>query len=163
MIEVNCIKPLIKYYENSNTYISIIQYKNKDIIVTINKNKITAQKILNEEYTYITEHLEQPKTKYYIYISKDKNYYFPAWYSLNKKKSLINNIVKYFPELFTYNLSKANNDIMPQIIEYRLNILGSYLLHGQFKKKSGLTVSEYKQKQIKKYEYSINALDTNVI
>lgn len=84
----------------------------------------------------------------------------PAWYSVDNKKQLINELTYYFYDLFHYNLPKSQNDLSPLLVEYRLNILSSYLLQNTFKPKSGLTMTDYKNKQIKKNECSLDTLLT---
>ncbi|WP_295360631.1 hypothetical protein [uncultured Pseudoramibacter sp.] len=113
---------------------------------------------LNKELTYLSDH-SVSLTRYYIFFGNNNKIFFPSWYTLNQKKELINDFVYYFYDLFSYNLPKANNDLTPKHIEYRLNILATYLLQDQFKRKSGIIITDYKRKKINNTEIPLNTLE----
>lgn len=138
---------------------AIIEHRTKNILVGLDTNRSILNSKLNKELAYLLDH-NVTMTRYYIFFGNNNKIYFPSWYTLNQKKELINDFVYYFHDLFSYDLPKANNDLTPKHIEYRLNILATYLLQDQFKRKSGLVITDYKRKKINNTEVSLNTLET---
>lgn len=136
--------------------------KDKFVLLGFYDDVETAQSKTESEYNYLTTTPNVTKTRYYVFIKHDK-LYLPAWYTLDERKRLIDDLTEYRHDLFDYNLPISKNDKTPAIVQYRLGVFASYLIENVLKPKNNDIITNYKSNKIKQNENILSQYNDDYI
>ena len=88
----------------------MIEHKfNNYILIGLDTNKSRLNSKLNKELTYLSDHTLL--ARYYLYFDKDNKIYFPSWYTLNQKKTLINDLIFSICSNFSFCFNEVKIEI----------------------------------------------------
>lgn len=98
---------------------------------------------------------------YYLKLNYDEEIELPTNLELEDRIKLCEEILEKYPNQFKYILPKNSSD--PNIVgnraSMRLEIMGSYILDASPKDKEYPTLTDYKEKRIKKNEINMSGLE----
>ena len=150
------------YSEVADKWVASMMIKDKFILLGFYDDWEQAKLKTDTEYNYLATTPHVTKTRYYVFINKDK-LYLPAWYSIDERKRLIDDLTEYRHDLFSYNLPVSKNDKTPNIIQYRLSVFASYLIENVLKPKNNDIITNYKSKKIKQNENILSQYNDDYI
>ena len=90
-------------------------------------------------------------SRYYQEIDGVK-FGLPAWLDTEKRKKFIVDLIEARPDLYTYKLPYNKYDKSSYHVEYRLTILGSYMMEPELDVKNNVILSAYKRHRIRENE-----------
>lgn len=98
---------------------------------------------------------------YYLKLNYDEEIELPTELELEDRIKLCEEILEKYPDQFRYIMPKNSSD--PNIVgnraSMRLEIMGSYILDASPKDKEYPTLTDYKEKRIKKNEINMSGLE----